>query len=243
MTTFGDQKAFWGHRENQKLVGDFINRPAVIRMIGDVKGKSILEAGCGSGYVASLLARKGGIVWGIDKDKNILREAERSNTLGIRYQPGTIERLPYDVDSFDVVTLTSVLMYNDVEVMREAYVQAWKVTKPGGQVIVSVPHPHLYLPGSVARDDEDSWLKLNLHGTSPEGTPIFCQEYFDIEGKTSVLDVYDHPTDDYVNFGLQAGLVLKRMESVKFPEGLTKKSLKWGKTWGYDAYLLLKFSA
>ncbi len=243
MTTFGDQKEFWGHRENPKLVGDFINRPAVIRMIGDVKGKGILEAGCGSGYFASLLAQKGGIVWGIDKDTNILREAERSNTLGIRYQPGCIERLPYDDDSFDVVTLTSVLMYNDSEVMREAYVQAWKGTKPGGRVIVSVPHPYLYLPGSMARSEDISWLKLNSHGTSVERTEVFTQEYFDIHGNSSVLDVYDHPTDDYVNFGLQAGLSLLRMESVKFPEELTKRSPGWGKTWGYDAYLLLEFSA
>jgi len=243
MTTFGNQLDFWGHRENPRLVGDFINRPAVIRMIGDVNGKSILEAGCGSGYFASLLARKGGIVCGIDKDTNILCEAERSNAFGIRYQPGNIERLPYDDGSFDVVSLTSVLMYNDAEVMKEAYAQAWKVTKPDGRVVVSVPHPNLYLSGSVARDEEDSWLKLKLHGISPEGTEVFTQEYFDIDGNSTVLDVYSNTIDDYVNCGLHAGMSLLRMESVKFPEELIKKSIGWGRSCGYDAYLLLEFGA
>ena len=40
--------------------------PTVLRMLGDVTGKRIFDAGSGNGYLSRMLARRGAIVVGIE---------------------------------------------------------------------------------------------------------------------------------------------------------------------------------
>jgi SAM-dependent methyltransferase len=50
--------------------GDFGRRallnPAIFRLLGDVRGQTILDAGCGNGYLSRLLADRGGTVVGVE---------------------------------------------------------------------------------------------------------------------------------------------------------------------------------
>jgi len=51
--------------------GDFTRQyllnPTIFGLLGDVTGKAILDVGCGQGYLARLLARKGAIVTGVEE--------------------------------------------------------------------------------------------------------------------------------------------------------------------------------
>jgi 2-polyprenyl-3-methyl-5-hydroxy-6-metoxy-1,4-benzoquinol methylase len=50
--------------------GDFAKRhllnPVVLRMLGDLPGRRVLDAGCGQGYLSRLLAARGASVVGVE---------------------------------------------------------------------------------------------------------------------------------------------------------------------------------
>ena len=48
---------------------DELNNPATFKLIGDVKGKQVLDLACGEGYNARILAAKGANVTGVASRK------------------------------------------------------------------------------------------------------------------------------------------------------------------------------
>lgn len=64
-------------------MGDLINRPSAIEMLGDIQGKRILDAGCGTGYVARKLQKRAGVKL-LDDDaiENILNNIEHAALMG-----------------------------------------------------------------------------------------------------------------------------------------------------------------
>jgi len=65
-----------------------MNKPAALKMVGNVKGKQLLDLACGEGYNTRILAKKGARVIGVDFSKEMIklaRERERRDRLGIRY--------------------------------------------------------------------------------------------------------------------------------------------------------------
>jgi SAM-dependent methyltransferase len=51
------------------------NRPAILALAGDVAGRRILDAGCGSGPLSAALRDRGAIVTGIDSSAKMLELA------------------------------------------------------------------------------------------------------------------------------------------------------------------------
>ena len=71
--------------------GDFCKRhlmnPVLLRMLGDVTGRLILDAGCGNGYLSRMLARAGAQVTGVEPAAALFEFAaanERAQPLGCR---------------------------------------------------------------------------------------------------------------------------------------------------------------
>src|SRR5712692_7377564 len=82
--------------------GDFARNhllnPAIFSLLGDVTSKRILDAGCGQGYLARLLAKKGALVTGIEPAQNFYTyalERERAEQLGINYLQADLSSLNY----------------------------------------------------------------------------------------------------------------------------------------------------
>src|SRR5690349_16229375 len=77
-----------GFGEEGDLTRQYLLNPAIFALLGDVRDKSILDAGCGQGYLCRLLARKGARVTGVEPSEAFSRYAlrrEESEQLGIRY--------------------------------------------------------------------------------------------------------------------------------------------------------------
>src|SRR5688500_10749506 len=70
-------------------LSDFTAREPVMEMAGNVDGASVLDVGCGEGYCARELRRRGaGLVDGIDISAHMIAAAkhqEESQPLGIEY--------------------------------------------------------------------------------------------------------------------------------------------------------------
>jgi 2-polyprenyl-3-methyl-5-hydroxy-6-metoxy-1,4-benzoquinol methylase len=95
--------------------GDFAKRhlinPVLLRMLGDVGGLRVLDAGCGNGYMSRMLAQRGAQVVGVEPGQSLFdfaveREAEQPR--GIRYVRADLCAMP-DLGAFDAVVASMVL--------------------------------------------------------------------------------------------------------------------------------------
>ena len=59
------------------LINAYYERPAMLALAGDVAGRRILDAGCGSGPLFAALRDRGAVVTGIDKSTGMLELARR----------------------------------------------------------------------------------------------------------------------------------------------------------------------
>ncbi len=141
-----DAIAEW-YDAKQGETGDLWHRalidPVLLRRIGEVGGRDVLDLGCGSGYLARRLARTGARVTGIDASEGMLRAArahEARAPLGIRYGRADAADLAGIPDrSFDLVYANMVLM--DVADAAGAIREAGRVLRAYGRFVASFDHP------------------------------------------------------------------------------------------------------
>jgi SAM-dependent methyltransferase len=107
--------------------------PPVFDAAGVGEGTSLLDVGCGSGVAAAIAHERGAKVCGLDAALPAVEIARERVPAG-EFRVGELEALPYDDDSFDVVTGFCSFQYaaDPVNALREAR----RVTRPGGTVAV-----------------------------------------------------------------------------------------------------------
>ncbi|MHB8449655.1 MAG: class I SAM-dependent methyltransferase [Mycobacteriales bacterium] len=87
--------------------------PAIFRMLGDLSGKRVLDAGCGQGYLSQLMAAGGAYVVGVDPAGRLVAYADRleaERRQGIRYMRRDLSRLGDVGGVFDAVVANMVLL-------------------------------------------------------------------------------------------------------------------------------------
>jgi 2-polyprenyl-6-hydroxyphenyl methylase/3-demethylubiquinone-9 3-methyltransferase len=103
------------------------------RFVDEWSGKSVLDLGCGGGFVAEELARRGAHVTGLDPSApllNVARNHAAKSSLKIDYKLGSGEKIPADDASFDVVVCVDVLEH--VEDLEQVLSEVRRVLKPDG---------------------------------------------------------------------------------------------------------------
>lgn len=129
-------------RAGYDVYRDFLNTPAFLRMLPDVKGLRGLDIGCGEGHNTRLLARRGAKVIGIDIAERFIEhagQAERDEPLGVEYRVASAVELPFADASFDFATALMSLM--DIPENDRALAEAARVLKAGGFFQFSITHP------------------------------------------------------------------------------------------------------
>jgi 2-polyprenyl-3-methyl-5-hydroxy-6-metoxy-1,4-benzoquinol methylase len=126
--------------------GDFSRRhllnPALLRMLGEVHGQRILDAGCGHGYLSRMLAARGAQVTGVEPAQALYdyaTEKEAGEPQGIRYLQTDLCRLPDLGGSFDAVVANMVLL--DIPDWTGAMKACITALAPGGLFVFSIIHP------------------------------------------------------------------------------------------------------
>lgn len=103
------------------------------KWVADWRGLRILDLGCGGGFVAEELARRGARVVGVDPALPLLAVARRhaaENSLNIDYRAGTGEQIPAQDGEFDAVVCVDVLEH--VGSVPAVLQEIRRVLKPNG---------------------------------------------------------------------------------------------------------------
>ncbi len=100
------------------------------------KSKKILDIGCGTGKSTENLARGEVEVFGIDHDPRMLSQAiknSKDRKLGINYLKGEAESLPFEDNSFDIITIGNAFHWFANE---ESIKDIKRVLRPGGLIFI-----------------------------------------------------------------------------------------------------------
>lgn len=119
-----------------------------LSILGDVNGKKILEAGCGSGYANILLLQEGACCTLMDSSELALEYSKNlfkkigvdKNKNKIEYTLGNVEKIPFDDNSFDIVHNCGVVEHYDDKEIKKILFEMKRITRKGGQIIVVVPN-------------------------------------------------------------------------------------------------------
>jgi ubiquinone/menaquinone biosynthesis C-methylase UbiE len=199
-----------------------ILNPCVERLLGDVRGKRLLDAGCGEGYLSFHYARKGAVVSGVDRSSQLIdtaRSRARSEDVNIDFREGDICSLSSYLDGeFDLVLCNLVLL--NVSCLDKAISEFSRVLRTGGELVLSVVHPafDVYGPGGWEMGDRDPITKRR------RGRYFTMDSYYverDYERVWKRRDGTDFPApitffhrtiSRYVNALLSAGFELEALE-------------------------------
>jgi SAM-dependent methyltransferase len=132
---WGSRPADWALSEDRQLP----TYEAALERVGLEPGWRVLDIGCGTGAFLRLVAERGGVPSGIDASDALVAFA-RSRLPDADLRVGDMEDLPWDDDTFDLVTGFNAFFFADdmVAALREA----GRVARPGAPVVIQVWGAH-----------------------------------------------------------------------------------------------------
>jgi SAM-dependent methyltransferase len=131
---WGARPRAWAENEDRQVP----TYQEAIRRVGVTPGQRVLDVGCGTGVFLRLVAERGAVPFGLDASQALL-EIARERVPEADLRVGEMEQLPYDDDTFDLVSgFNSFFFAADiVAALREA----GRVAKTAAPVVIQVWGP------------------------------------------------------------------------------------------------------
>jgi len=222
------------------VVGDRIGRLPFIDLVDAKKGETVLEAGCGGGWVARKLAKSGANVTGCDKTVEMLADAikvEKELQQSIQFVQADITELPFDESSFDKVVNIATLFHLDPEECKKFFIEARRVLKSGGELFLSLNHFDLFSEGNPVREGKTNWMTLDKKDSTPDmdTNQIFTEHYWNKDGKVFVVDIWYHPKAFLLKSLQEAGFEIVQERSTYITQEVMEEFKRDGES-GYPAF-------
>jgi SAM-dependent methyltransferase len=144
-----DEQAQDWKRDAPLLLSDYSARPFVIELCKPLQNKSVLDAGCGEGYVARKILDAGAaFVHGADISAGMIDQANAQITENQKdkchFETADLRtQLELPKAGYDLVLAMFLFNYLDAEATAQVMQRFFHCLKPGGHFIFSVPHPSL----------------------------------------------------------------------------------------------------
>jgi SAM-dependent methyltransferase len=169
----------------------YIERYTLLRLVGDVSGKSVIDLACGEGYYARELQRLGAKrVVGVDLSHEMIalaRAEEARFPLGIDYLVEDARSLDMPTQ-FDLVFAAYLLNYaHTAEELTQMCRAITRCLKPGGLFVTANNHP-AEPPTNFAAGKKYGYSK-RIAGELVEGAPVNWQ-FLLPEGQFEVTNYY-----------------------------------------------------
>ncbi|MBO1004209.1 class I SAM-dependent methyltransferase [Pseudogracilibacillus auburnensis] len=207
------------HTEQGDLHKEVLLNPTLFSLMGDVKNKNVLDAGCGEGYLSRMMSKLGATVTAVDYSPRMIEIAKgrTPKELFIHYKLGNCEDLSILEDkSFELIVSNMVIQ--DLANYEKAFQEMYRLLVDEGSFIFSILHPCFVTP-------ESGWEKTE----SGEKLHWKVDKYF-YEGayeqrlgmKEKML-LFHRTLTSYINTLIKTGFVLESIVEPKPSTDMLKK--------------------
>ena len=217
-------------KRNEEFFHKHIINPTLLNLLGDLKGKTVLDVACGEGHFSRKLAEqtKNDIqITGIDASKKLIDIAQEKNhpfSHSIRFQVGDASRLDgLPSNSFDVAICNMALMF--IKRYEETIQEVARVLKTQGLFVFSLLHPCFLTPGSgwiledspgKKKEKRIGWKTDNYHlGLVYHGIMAVCD--------TKETYYFCRTLEDYFRALRQGGFVVEDLREPLPPKELMER--------------------
>jgi 2-polyprenyl-3-methyl-5-hydroxy-6-metoxy-1,4-benzoquinol methylase len=215
---WNDNATSWAQevREGHDVAREWLNNPAFLDFIGDLRGRQVLDAGCGEGHNTRILARRGARMTGVDISGRMIelaREEEQRESLGISYTQTSYTDLGmFAGASFDTVVSFMALM--DGPAFDLAMRECFRVLRPGGMLAFSIMHPCFSTKGAKwLRDEQGVKVMWMVRDYFNPASWVERWRFTDAAPEAPEFSVprFDRTLSEYVNDIIAAGFEVKKL--------------------------------
>jgi ubiquinone/menaquinone biosynthesis C-methylase UbiE len=168
--------------------------PYLVNAVEVSPGMSVLDVGCGPGYVSEAIRKLGAISTGIDFSEKMVAIAKHMFP-GIPFAQGDVQNLSCDDASFDRVLVNFGLLH--LSRPEQACAEAFRVLRSSGKFGFTVWAPPVQSPGAkIVNDAIEARADLNVQ--LPEGPPRYlydqkeeCQAVLEKAGFNGASMIYE----------------------------------------------------
>jgi len=144
--TFDSKTGYNLIAEQYKKMHSYLNEfedNRLMPLLGDIKGKKVLDAGAGTGRLIRDLVSADANVTALDISENMLKAIKKKHS-NVETVVGDVEQLPFEDNSFDIIISTFVIVHlTDLSIF---FKEAHRVLKDGGKFLISNIHQKKPVP-------------------------------------------------------------------------------------------------
>ena len=138
----------WGNvshnlfKRNAFVIGRYRNMMSLLEqnVAGGLRGRTVLDVGCGDGVLSVCLAKKGALVHGVDNSSHALEYANsrtERKCVDVCFERGSAYSLPYHDESFDAIVSSDVMEH--LHDTGGYLAEIRRVAKKDAVIVISTP--------------------------------------------------------------------------------------------------------
>jgi ubiquinone/menaquinone biosynthesis C-methylase UbiE len=157
-TSWGNVSSWYdAHLQGEKKTyHDTIVYPNILRLLGNMHGKAVLDLACGQGIFSHRLAREGARVIGVDMASELISIAKKSTSAGENvdfFVSSSHDLFMIKNASIDIILISLALQ--NIEKIQETFAECARVLKKGGKLFIVMNHPSFRIPGESRWDFDE----------------------------------------------------------------------------------------